>query len=297
MKKTTAFDIAKSDITNDLNESPISIFKYRDLSRILYTNKTSWRLPQYLSTKKFIEELLNKTKLAQHDIKFNDKKLTRYSLGDVSIYRLVLSLRKDSYFTHYTAMSFLDLTEQIPKTIYANFEQPPKPKNRSSLTQEAIDRDFKKPARVSHNVADLEPFKVYLLNGMSTNRLGVTDFNPSENETIILTSLERTLIDISVRPQYAGGTYEVQKAFVRAKEKLSVNKLCSYLKKLDYVFPYYQSIGFYLENAGYTESQLNLLEKFEQKFDFYLTHQMQSIGYSKRWKLYYPESLSAIKTT
>jgi len=36
-----------------------------------------------------------------------------------------------------------------------------------------------------------------------------------------------------------------------------------------------EAIGFYLEKAGYKDSQIKLLNKFAIKYDFYLTHQMK----------------------
>jgi len=62
------------------------------------------------------------------------------------------------------------------------------------------------------------------------------------------------------------------------------------LKKLSYIYPYHQAIGFYLQKAGvYTDMQIRLLKKFQFEFDFYLTHQMKETEYSKEWRLYYPK--------
>jgi hypothetical protein len=62
------------------------------------------------------------------------------------------------------------------------------------------------------------------------------------------------------------------------------------LKKLNYTYPYHQAIGFYLQRAGnYREAQIQLLKKFDFKYDFYLDHGMRNLEYSKEWKLYYPK--------
>ena len=69
----------------------------------------------------------------------------------------------------------------------------------------------------------------------------------------------------------------------------SVNKMISYLKRLEFIYPYHQAIGFYLERAGYTNTQLSLVEKIEKKYDFYLDYGMKETDYSKKWRLFYPK--------
>jgi hypothetical protein len=61
-----------------------------------------------------------------------------------------------------------------------------------------------------------------------------------------------TLIDLAVRPSCAGGVYGVPAAYRRAKDLVSMRTVLSILKKLDYVYPYYQAIGFYMQRAGFT---------------------------------------------
>lgn len=71
-----------------------------------------------------------------------------------------------------------------------------------------------------------------------------------------------------------------------------MRKLVSMLEKLNYIYPYHQAIGFYLDKAGYYEdSALKLLQKFGLKYDFYLAHQIDDVDYSKEWRLYFPKGL------
>lgn len=112
-------------------------------------------------------------------------------------------------------------------------------------------------------------------------------------ELLEVTKPERTLIDISVRPAYAGGVSQVLNAFEKAKGQISVNTLVATLKKLDYVYPYHQAVGFYMERAGYPESQWRKLMKLGLKFDFYLAHQLtgRKKRYDPKWRLFYPSDL------
>ena len=226
----------------------------------------------------------------KHELKFPNRKIIQYSWGDISIFKLALSIKENSYLTHYTAMFLHGLTEQIPKIIYVNFEQPRKIRHNVRLLQENIDRAFSRSQRKSKSIAGLGNYKICLLNGKFTGNLGVTEL-PQEGN-ISITNTERTLIDATVRPSYSGGVFEVLNAYRRAKDSVSINKLVAMLKELEYIYPYHQAIGFYLERSDvYTESQIRLLKRFDIKYDFYLAHKMQEVEYSKDWRIYYPKGL------
>lgn len=283
------FQIAKNDIIATFEKSQKGVFTYGDISRILQENQQFWRLPISLTTEKFIEQLISHTKLKKYRLSFPYRTIVRFSWGDLSAFGLALNLEENAYFTHYTAMFLHNLTEQIPKTIYVNHEQREKRVGDSALLQSNIDRAFVKRDRVTSSIAQFGEHKICLLNGKFTNRLGVIEMTTPENEKVMVTDIERTLIDITVRPSYSGGIYEVLEAYRRAVDKVSVNKLAAMLKKLGYIYPHHQAIGFYLEKAGvYSESQIQLLRKLDMKHDFYLMHEMKDKQYSKEWKLYYP---------
>jgi len=241
-----------------------------------------------MSTRSFIELMLKRTKLRKVVLKFRYRTFTKYIWGDASEYEILSSLDPRSYFTHYTAMYFQGLTEQIPKTIYLNIEQPPK-YSRGELEQSRIDMAFSGPVRVSKNIAHYKGKKIFLLNGMYTGQLGVIEMEAPDRSPIRVTNIERTLIDITVRPVYSGGIFEVLNAYRNARGQSSVNKLAAMLKKMELTYPYHQAIGFYLERAGYKESSIRLLRKFDTKYDFYLMHGMKETSYSKEWRLYFPK--------
>lgn len=211
--------------------------------------------------------------------------------GDASVFELALSLKNHSYFTHHTAAYLYGLTKENQKAIYLNYEQS-KRSSTSVLTQEAIDLAFRNPVRVSKNTANFKDMTIYLLNGMYTGRLGVTELIGDRGEKLQLTDIERTLIDAAVRPVYSGGVSEVVSIYRTAHDRVSVKRLFDIFKKLDYIYPYHQIIGFYLERAGvYEDKDINLFYSIDMPFNFYLTHKMGETSYSKKWRLYYPEEL------
>jgi predicted transcriptional regulator of viral defense system len=144
-------------------------------------------------------------------------------------------------------------------------------------------------------VIAIEDVRICMLNGMHTGQLGVismeSDYDGSGPARVRVTNLERTLIDIAVRPFYAGGVTEVLTAFERAQGKASANRLVALLRRLNYVYPYHQAIGFYMERAGYSDTALGLLRELPRNFDFYLTNQMRETDYVSQWRLHVPKGL------
>jgi predicted transcriptional regulator of viral defense system len=67
--------------------------------------------------------------------------------------------------------------------------------------------------------------------------------------------MERTFMDIVVRPAYAGGINQLANAYKQAVARIDVDHLIKLLKKMDYVYRYHQSIGFLLERTGAAESE------------------------------------------
>ena len=120
------------------------------------------------------------------------------------------------------------LSTRVPKTIYVNKEQSVKPPPAGGLTQHGLDRAFASAQRASTYVFQYEGYRFVLLNGKkNTNRLEVSQLRDPQGDYVDATKLERTLIDIAVRPAYAGGVFEVLKAYRAAKDRISVITLAA----------------------------------------------------------------------
>jgi predicted transcriptional regulator of viral defense system len=290
--RVSRLKIAKKDIQKYFESLPNTVLTRAQIDKILLEKRSYWRASASTTVQYFIDFLLKETKLKKIQFEFPSRTMDRYIWGDASIYEIVLSLKPNTYFTHYTAMYLHELTEQIPKKIYVNFEQDAKRRIDKGLSQQRIKSAFMRPWRTSQNIASYNSYKICLLNGMYTGKLGVTETVGPGGSKVYVTNVERTLIDIAVRPVYSGGIFEVLKAYRLAQGKVSINKLTAMLERLNYIYPYYQVIGFYLEKAQvYKESQINLMQTFDMNYDFYLTRQMKNMDYSKKWRLYFPEGL------
>lgn len=284
---------AKPDIISFFNASDTHVFSYSLLNRVLNINRYHWKLSASIYLKKFVEFLLNEIKFEEIILEFPHVKIKRYLWNKPSIFEITLSLYPKAYLSHYSAVFLHNLSEQIPKTIYLNLEQTIKPRQKERLEQGRINTAFKNKQRMSNNVATYKEYKLCVLNGKYTDNLGVVEISGMQKEKLFVTNLERTLIDIVVRPAYSGGVFEVLNAYRLASDKISINKLAATLKQLDYIYPYHQAIGFYLEKAGvYRAEQINFFKnKFKTVYDFYLTHGMKEMAYSENWHLYYPKGM------
>lgn len=57
------------------------------------------------------------------------------------------------------------------------------------------------------------------------------------------------------------------------------------LKKIKYVYPYHQAVGFYMQRAGFDDAALNKMKKLGLKYDFYLDYAMKKKEFSKEWRI------------
>ncbi|HUU45322.1 MAG TPA: hypothetical protein VM118_06275 [Acidobacteriota bacterium] len=288
----TRLQIAKKDIIQYIDDLNRTILTRQDLGRILKEHRGFWRLAEATTVDGFISFLVEKSHLRELELlsQHGYRRLVRYYWRDEpSPYELSVSLRARSYLSHFSAVLLHDLTQQIPKTIYVNQEQSPKPRRDSTLEQHRIDTAFKSRPRTSKLVYTYGSVQIVLLSGKNTGNLGVIDMEAPDGRQVPVTNLERTLIDIVVRPHYAGGIEQVRQAYTAARGRASLNKLVAILRDMDLLYPYQQAIGFLAERAGFGSRPLVLLREFGLEFDFYLLHGMTETEYSKEWRLFYPK--------
>ena len=282
--------IAKPDIVALFDSVPKKVYTSDEIARVLSQHRNNWRLTQRTTVTGFIQFLCDKAKLRIVDLKSEKyRQILRYVWGHASPYEIALSLKPRAYLSHGSAVFLHALTEQVQKTIYVNQEQSPKPKPSGALSQEGIDRAFSNEQRRSSFVFSYSDLQFLLISGKDTGRLGVAPLTGMEGEKLDVTTIERTLIDITVRPAYAGGVYQVLEAYKAARDKISVNTMAATLKKLDYIYPYHQAIGFYLQRAGYEQKRYERLKALGLNFNFHLSHGLNDTEFDPTWRLFYPK--------
>ena len=267
-------------------------YTFQELRSLLREHRRSWQVPKHYHYELIVDELCGKKLL--HKARVGPT--TLYISGEPSPYQVANALHHNAYFCHFTAAYILGLTLNIPKTIYVNREQSDKGVRSTSVTleQTAVDAAFKKERRFTSRQFQYQKNLIVFLNGKHTGNAGVVEVD-FEGSSLRVTGTERTLLDMVVHPEYSGGVYQVMEAFERAKDKLSVPKLSALLRHLDYIYPYHQSVGFYLEKAGFADSILKRFERPGFTIDFYLARGMGSPVYDSRWHLFVPMGMEIIR--
>jgi predicted transcriptional regulator of viral defense system len=287
--RNTRFSIAKADITSFFDALQSHVLTRSEIAAILDDNRSFWRLSTKTTVSRFIEDLSESAKLGEVVLSFPGKRHIRYTWGDASTYEIAQSISPRSHFSHYSAVFLHGLTEQLPKSIFVKIELPHESKPSSSVDQTKLQLAFSNMQRISKNFATLGDTRIYVLYGKKSNNLGVEIMDTPYGRSLRCTNLERTLIDIAVRPSYSGGISEVLKAYINARSLVSVNRMVAYLKTLDFSYPYHQAIGFYMDRAGeYSGTQINLVRDLGIERDFYLDYNMKETEYVKAWRLFVP---------
>lgn len=292
---TRKLDSALPTITAYLDNQPQRVFQPRELARIVGAHADEWQLPASLSTRRCLDRLTRDGSLLKRVTLGSEhyQPITRYVWREVSPYALALSLKPGAYLCHGSAVFLHGLNDQIPKTLYVNKEQSLKPSPKGELAQDAIDRAFANKQRRSRYIFVWGDTSIVVLSGKHTDRLEVGTVTGPSGETLEVTSIARTLVDIAVRPDYAGGVYQVLAAYEGARERVNVNAILAVLKKLDYRYPYHQVVGFYLTRAGFDPAKVARLKTLGLNFDFYLDYAIppKNRVYDPEWRLFFPKGL------
>ncbi len=217
--------------------------------------------------------------------------MRRYVWREATTFEIATSLRKDSYLSHSTAVFLHGLTDHVPQTQYVNAEQSPKAAPSGRVTQASLDRAFRASQRLSRLAYIHGKTRIVIISGKSTDRFGVVPVTVADGRTVDTTDLERTLVDLVVRPAYGGGVHQVLSVFRAAVSRASIPKIVRTLDALDYIYPYHQALGFYLERAGASEADLKPLRQRSMRLKFYLAHGLKDPALDHSWRIYVPKRL------
>ncbi len=248
----------------------------------------------------FIRALLDEEVVHAHEFTANNgKRIRLYSsqpLENLTPYEIASAMFPGGYFCNLTAVYYHSLTNQIPKTVYVCTESnAQKGTANDELTDSRLRQAFLKPSRHTNYVFDAYGFNVVVIERMKHTDHGVVSVKPEAGflpSTSRVACVERALIDAVVSPQYNGGISSVPAYFQHARGKVNAVKLIEIYRSLDFVYPYFQALGFLLERTGMLEMADAIRAEFTPTNKFYIDHSAKvSWKYDEKWMIYYPEGI------
>ncbi len=300
MARISVLTLAQSKIEQYLSDLDKNVFLETDLKSIFNRNKKKWDLTYSTTFEKFVNHLLKRSYLSFIEVPEFNKTIYLWkenTLTDEAVYEVALAIKPRSYISHYSAMFLLNLTEQIPKTIYVTYdrESPINKRKNIDLLQESIDCAFSKEKKKPRVVASFKGYDIVLISGTDSKKTGVTNIKLFNGITIQVTNIARTLIDIVVRPELSGDVTEIAKAYSLAKNQVQIKQLKTYIKSKDYIYPYEQVVGFLMEHVGYDADKVEeIYGMCKNIFSFYLGRNIKNPLFSEKWKIYYPKLLDNV---
>ena len=174
-------------------------------------------------------------------------------------YEIATALVSPCAISHWTAMHYHHLTQQIPNKVFA-----------LTPTGTAIPRSVDKK---HYQYVQVKPDRYF-----GFQKVWV------EQSQILITDVERTLLDGLMAPQHCGDFQEVLYAFKLAKGNINLEKLIHYALKLDIAVM--KRLGWILEHQNYSNSYLAKLLSVPIKGYRKLDPSRPASGpYDKKWMI------------
>lgn len=258
------------------------------LRRTLWNFQGTGVLPGYLKFDDFRKKLIQDKLISEVRSSELMNLPSKYWTSGSSIEGFACNIQEGGYLSYFSALVKHELTQQIPKTLFISVDRSQKNESRTSredLEQENVDKAFSTTKRRSTESYQVNNTSLVIVRRPAfPNRIGII-----EEKAVRYTDLERTLIDIAVRPDYSGGFFSISSAYKKAGQNIDVDKLYQYSESMDFIYPYQQLLGFYLNHfAGFNIDDLKLFSNRISHLDFYTTKNMLSFDNDLYWQINYP---------
>lgn len=257
------------------------VYSLHDLNELLKTAKEKSFVSQSMTSNEFYGRLID-IGLHTYSIFMDGNYLSRYSFhADLSDEKLVTSFRKRAFLSMSSALNYLGLSGYRNDFIFVSQEQSDKSSyTRNNLTQDAIDNAFSKNYRRTHKIGKYKERHIVFLQPKHTGDYGVV-----EVDDVRVSSVNRALVEMIVNVQYFRNSRELIEVFKKIKNQINVAEVYEVVKRFDFIYPYFQSIGYILEEIGFSKKELIAFKEKISVFDFYTDKAINSYDYVEYWKM------------
>ncbi|MES2006299.1 MAG: hypothetical protein V4450_17405 [Bacteroidota bacterium] len=286
-------DLTKEDpkqlILDFFASEPQQAFTDVDLEQLYDERRRSWNINRHTSIG-YLYEVIEENKLLKKT-DLTERRIRLWISPKATIYDIAGKIQDELIFSHGSAAFLHGLLDTPTKDIYLTERKKSDSRAKeNTLTQEAIDRAMQKHQRVSQNLIEYNDYQIHIITSKLPYSLPAETIIKNERQFTV-TSIEQTLIDIIVRPAYCQNPQTILKTYEQAKDKADPAKMIAAYKKMQYIYPYHQVMGFYMQKAGYDTKDYQPLTMMPKEFDFYVDYQLDDTHYDSQWRLYYPASL------
>ena len=258
------------------------VYKYREIINIFSSLKENSQVSKTMKTESFFIQLQQSLSLKTHIVVSNKINKERYSLYDITAYDFVNSLSSDTFFSMTTALNLQGLSKFRDNFIFYSQEQNKKKQVSNKLTQSLIDDAYKKEYRYTNSTAEYSGYYIVFLMPKFSNQVEVVKY-----KNFKISSINRSLVEILINIQYFKGFESVINNFKPLKNNLNIDKIYSVVERFDLIYPYFQLLGFTLNQIGFKNSELSIFKKKISQFNFYTQKNKKHYSYNKYWKIYY----------
>ncbi|MFW3371397.1 hypothetical protein ACN9J5_01145 [Aliarcobacter butzleri] len=260
-----------------------AFFSINDITSILDELKEENLVSNSLTQNDFYLKLLDDG-LVAHTITIRDIEKIRYTLNkEFNIYDFVYSLEKNGFFSMFTSLNIQGLTNFRDNFIFISKERMKRVNFKSKdITQEAIDKAFTNKPRRTKAYATIYNYNIVILESNNTQEIGIIKYKGYK-----ISSINRVFVEIISNIQYSKTPDDVIYEFKNLKDKLDINEIFNIIEKFDFVYPYYQLAGYYLEKIGFLKEELSKF--FNKKTDliFYTIKNKEKYTLDEYWAIKY----------
>jgi hypothetical protein len=233
----------------------------------------------------FLQFLIEKEIIYIHTIIFPSKTYTRYSIKkEIDIFAFVYTFETRAFFSMTTALYLQGLSAYKSNNIFLSVEQSDKQHTFSAdLSQASIDSAFVSgKSRYPSAIVSYEDYNIIIASPKHTDDVGVIIHNGYR-----MSSIDRALVELIINVQYVRNLDQLIEIFRPIKEKLNIDNILHILDRYNLIYPYYQAVGFILNQLGFDINQLKSFSDKISGYDFYIERGKDHYDYNSYWKMYY----------
>ncbi|MFA7083998.1 MAG: hypothetical protein WC141_05620 [Arcobacteraceae bacterium] len=281
MKKQDYFTLNKQTILNKIKE--YDYVSTEQLKEILQAFKEESLVSTNLSFNAFLLKLIDEG-ITQNSVTIRGHIKIRYTFKkDFDIYNFCNALEKNSYFSMTTSLNIQGLSNYRSDYIFVSKERVARvEQDNIKLLQINIDNAFAKKPRRTTAYDKVENYMVIMLEANNTAAYEIIDYNGFK-----LSSVNRAFVEIISNIHYFQTSNKALELFSSIKNNLDIDKIYTILEKFDFIYPYFQLAGFYLENIGFSKNELIKYYKKKSELNFYTEKNRDTYLFDEHWNIYY----------